>query len=235
MDEWQSMFGQVQSIVRSNQPLQQSLEQLFEFAHSNPTLFEDLEFWSRAENYKFQPDFAVLTDWAKQGLEALALETGWQFLLLDLGDCPEAFRLYRPGGQKMMSEEKFRTTLLSSIVIHTRDIEDCFGSEVLSPFNHLFGNDRAELSDHHVSEIPNSILDWTKNDSDDGSEWHDDSGYLLWLVLGSLALVEPLRDKDFCKAVLKGRNRLYLLSGYEEIFFYAAAVTSEGVSFNTTF
>lgn len=230
MDEWQIMFGQVQSITRSNQSLQQNLEKLFEFVRRNPALFDDLEFWSRAEDYNFRPDFAVLADWAKQGFEALEPETGGQFLLLDLGDCPETFRLYCPGGQKRMSEEKFCGALSNNLIVSTSDMEECFGLEIPSPFHQLFGKNLTELSDHHVSELSGSIMDWTGNGSHD---FHGNGGYLLWLMLGSLALIEPLRDKNFCKAILKGRDRLHLLSGYEEILFYAATITPEGISFDT--
>lgn len=230
MDEWQIMFGQVQSITRSNQSLQQNLAQIFAFVRSNPALFDDLEFWNQAQAYNFQPDFAVLADWARRGYEAIEPDTGWQFLLLDLGDCPETFRLYRPGGQKMMSEKKLHGILLNNLIVDPSEMGNCFGPEVPSPFNQLFGKDLTELSEHHVSELSGSIMNWTENGNDN---FRGNSGYLLWLMLGSLALVKPLQDRNFCKAILKGRDKLYLLSGYEEIFFYAATVTPEGISFDT--
>ncbi len=230
MDEWQVMFEQVQSIMWNSQTLEQSLEQLFAFVRSNPAFFDDLEFWNQARSYDFRPDFAVLAEWAKQGFEALEPETGWQFLLLDLGDCPETFRLYCPGGQKSMSEEKLHGILLNNLIVDPSEMGNCFGPEIPSPFNQLFGKDLTELSGHHVSELSGSIMDWTENGNDN---FRGNNGYLLWLMLGSLALVEPLHDKNFCKAILKGRDKLYLLSGYEEIFFYAATVTPEGIMYET--
>ena len=47
--------------------------------------------------------------------------------------------------------------------------------------------------------------------------------------IGSLALVEPLRDISYCQSVLQGRDELYLLSGLESTFFPVATVTPEGI------
>ena len=230
MDEWTLMFAQVRSIMQSSQTLQQSIKLVVKFARSNPQVFDEPEFWNAVERYDFQPDFAVLTRWTKEGFEALEPEIGWQLLLLDLGDCPETFRLYKPGGQQLMLEQQFRNILLGELVVSVSDLDTCFKAGVSSPFNQLFGSDRKDLCDHSVSELPNSILNWT---GDDRYDYHGNNGYLIWLMLGSLALVEPLKDKDFFKAVLKGRDRLYLMAGYEEIFFHAATVTSEGILFST--
>ena len=117
MDEWQTMFGQVQTITREARPLKQSLERVIAFARNNPALFDEPDFWGRAQGHDFRAAFATLTSWAKQGLEALALHAGWQFLLLDLGDCPEPFRLYSPGGQGRMSKERFRDILLGRLIV----------------------------------------------------------------------------------------------------------------------
>lgn len=231
MDEWQTIFEQVKSITQRTQPLQQSLKQIITFARSNPALFDEPEYWDQAQRHDFRYSFAALTEWARQGAEALAPETGWQFLLLDLGDCPKSFRLYSPGGQKQMSEQRFRSTLSSHLIVGTSHLEGCFGPEVLYPFGQLFGDEQIEVSDHHVSELDDRLLDWT---GDENTEFHGQNGYLLWLMLGSLALVEPFRDKSYCDRILKGRDKLYLLPGYEEIFFHAATVTSEGISYEVS-
>ena len=200
------------------------------FARSNPALFDEPEFWDQAQGHDFRAAFATLTSWAKQGLEALALHAGWQFLLLDLGDCPETFRLYSPGGQGRMSKERFRDILLGRLIVGPSEMEGCFGPDTPDPFGLLFGPGRANLSDHHVSELGDGLLDWTDSAE---AEFHGNSGYLLWLLLGSLALVKPLHDAAYCRAILGGRDRLYLLSGYEEIFFYVATVTPEGILYET--
>ena len=222
------MFETVQSIARDALPMGQSLKTIIALARSSPTLFEGAEYWNQAQGHDFQAAFSALTGWAKQGFAALGPRTGWQFVLLDLGDCPEVFRLYSPGGQELMSEQKFGDVLTSELIIRTSDMEYCFGSDVADPFDHLFGRARVELSDHHVSELGDNILDWT---DDAEMDFHGNSGYLLWLTLGSLALMEPLRDVGYCKAILQGRDKLHLLSGFEEIFYYIATVTPDGLSY----
>ncbi len=226
MDEWQMMFALVQSITRTNQTLQESLNQVVAFTRSNPAVFDEPEFWDRVQTHDFQAAFATLTAWARQGLEALAPSPGWQFLLLDLGDCPETFSLYQPGSQELMSEQNFRAVLSSNSIVGPSDLEEGFGPEVIDPFSHLFGDGRVNLSDHHVSEIDDRILDWTDHPKKD---FHGNNDYLLWLLLGSLALVKPLQDKNYCRTILRGRERIYLLPGYEEIFFFAATITRDGI------
>ena len=229
MEEWEAVFREVRKIVRSGQPLPESLARVREFAQNNPALFDEPQFWQQVQQHDFRADLELMADWAQQGFEVLGTKEGWEFLLLDLGDCPETFRLYRPGGQELMSEHLFRANLLRNLIIGPSNMEDCFSSEVTNPFDQLF-TARTELCDHHVSEIPNSLLDWTGNSSMD---FHGNSGYLLWLTLGTLSLTEPLRDEVYCQAILRGRDKLYLFSGYEEIFSYVATVTPEGVLYET--
>lgn len=226
MDEWQTMFAQVQSIIQAKQTLQESLNQLVAFTRRNPVVFDEPGFWDRVQTHDFRAAFATLTDWARQGMEALAPSSGWQFLLLDLGDCPETFSLYQLGGQELMSEKNLRAVLANNLVVGPSDLKKGFGPEVMNPFGHLFGDGRVSLSDHHVSETDDRLLDWTDHPEND---FHGSNGYLLWLLLGSLALVEPLRDKNYCKTILRGRERIYLLPGYEEIFFFAATITADGI------
>jgi hypothetical protein len=233
VDEWEAMFREVQGITRQALPLQQSLQQVVAFARNNPALFDAVEYWESALEHDFRPAFATTTEWAVEGLEALAPKSGWEFLLLDLGDCPEIFRLYSPGGQGLMSEQRLRAVLGGELIIGTSDLEGCYGPEVADPFGQLFGDGIEELGGGHVSELRDTVLDWTGggDDQDDATDFHGNSGYLLWLMLGTLALVEPLRDGAFCQSILRGRERLYLLSGYEEIFFHVATVTPSGISY----
>ncbi len=230
MDEWLIIFEQVQKITRNTQSLEESIAQVVAFARNNPTVFDEQDYWNQAQNHGFQAAFATLTDWAKQGLSSLDPKAGWQFLVLDLGDCPETFRLYSPGGQSLMSESQFHNILLSKRIISGADMEGCFGPDIFDPFSQLFGEEKTELSDHHVSKLDDILLDWTASGE---TNFHGMSGYLLWLTLGSLALVEALRDTPYCESILQGRDKLYLLSGYEEIFFYAATVTPEGILHET--
>jgi hypothetical protein len=40
-----------------------------------------------------------------------------------------------------------------------------------------------------------------------------------------------LRDREYCRSLLKECKRLYLLVGFEEIFFYLGTVTPDGLLF----
>ena len=50
------------------------------------------------------------------------------------------------------------------------------------------------------------------------------------MAVGALALVAPLRDQAYCRRILRGRDRLYLLAGFEVIFCHVATVMAEGLS-----
>ena len=64
-------------------------------------------------------------------------------------------------------------------------------------------------------------------------DYHGDNGYFLWLVFGSFALLAPLKHASFRERVLRGRDRLYLLAGFEEIFTCLATVTREGLRYES--
>ncbi len=220
------MFEEVRKIVRMGQPLSEALTQVIEFADSNPDLCDEPEYWQQVKAHDFHPAFDTIVGWGKAGTAQLTPKEGWEFLLLDLGDCPETFRLYRPGGQELMSEPKLRTLMNKEPVIEAGAFEECFTNETENAFHLLFGAPQ-ELADHHVSELSDDLLNWT-GDAED-ADYHGDNGSLLWLLLGSLALLSSFIDIDYCKRILQGRDKLYLLSGYEEIFSYLATVTAAGL------
>lgn len=226
MDSWQAMFDEVRRIVRQSLPLDESLAQVIQFAENNPSLCNEPEYWRQVGSHDFRLAFDATVGWGKVGIAQLVPKEGWEFLLLDLGDCPETFRLYRPGGQELMSEPKLRVLLTQEPVIEAGAFEECFTDEAKNSFDLLFGAPQ-ELADHHVSELSDQTLDWT-GDSEDAN-YHGDNGYLLWLLLGSLAFLSPFSDVEYCKRILQGRDKLYLLSGYEEIFSYLATVTVAGL------
>ena len=224
MDQWEVMFGTVRRILQTAPSLESSLRQIIAFARNSPALFDAPEFWDTVEEQDFSAAFLAVTDWAKQGLEALDAQSGVQFLILDLGDCPETFRLYSPGGQELIAETALQDQIAEKLFI---DFEACFGSDVPDAFGQLYGEARLDLCDHHVSELSDTVLDWT---DDPEADYQGVNGYLLWLMLGSLALVEPLRESVYCRHILKGRDKLYLFSGFEAIFFHVATVTPEGLA-----
>lgn len=53
------------------------------------------------------------------------------------------------------------------------------------------------------------------------------------MLLGSLALMAPLADGDYCKSLLAGRDKVYLLSGFESLYSYLATVTADGIQYET--
>lgn len=226
MTDWLAMFEEVRRIVKQSLPLDESLAQVIQFAENNPALCDDLEYWNRVKSHDFRPAFEATIGWGKAAMVQLTPKEGWEFLLLDLGDCPETFRLYRPGGQELMSEQKLQALLSQEPVVEAGAFEECFTNETENAFDLLFGSTQ-ELADHHVSELGDDILDWT-GDSEDNDD-HGDNGYLLWLLLGSLALLSPFSSVDYCKRILQGRGRLYLLSGYESLFTSLTTVTAAGL------
>lgn len=139
-----------------------------------------------------------------------------------MGDCPDSFHLSQPGWRESLDEQKFKSLILSDCVISYED----FGNCLVSPDNAedlLQSAGGQELADHNVAELKHEILSWNSTKFD----------YLLWLAFGALALIEPLRDAENCRKFLRNCPRLYLMVGFEEIFFYAGTVTPNGLMFES--
>ena len=228
MTDWLEMFREARRIVRQLLPLDESLAQAFKFAKNNPGMCDEPEYWQQVKSHDFRPAFDTMVGWGKAGITQITPKEGWKFLLLDLGDCPDIFRLYRPGGQELVSEPKLRTLLTQELLIEAGAFEECFAPDTEDAFDLLFGNTQ-DIADHYVSELSDEVLNWTEGHDDTDYNFHGDNGYLLWLLLGSLALLSPFSDTDYCQRALQGREKLYLLSGYEEIFTYLATVTAAGL------
>ena len=226
MTDWLEMFREARRIVRQLLPLDESLVQAIKFAKNNPGICDEPEYWQQVKAHDFHPAFDKMVGWGKAGITQITPSEGWEFLLLDLGDCPDLFRLYRPGGQEVMSEPKLRALLTQELLIEAGAFEECFDSDTEDTFDLLFGNTQ-DFADHHVSELGDDILDWTGDAEDDDD--HGDNSCLLWLMLGSLALLSPFSDTDYCRRVLQGRDKLYLLSGFESLFTHLATVTATGL------
>jgi hypothetical protein len=199
-----------------------------DLARGDWKLFPPSDYWDRVESRISQLPVETVTAWAREGLEALPQREGWELLLLDLGDCPEMFFLYSPGGQPHLDEAKVRRWLICGPVIDCTDLEHCFARPVEAPFEYLFSDDHVVWSEHNVRELDDEVLTWNRGESFD---YHGNSGYLLWLALGSLALLDPLRDAGYCRQILEGREKLYLLAGFEQIFCYLGTVTPAGLVF----
>ena len=228
MTDWLEMFREIRRVAKQSVSLDEALAQLIEFANRNPALCDEPEYWRQVKSHELRPAFETMTGWGKAGIAKLTPKEGWEFLLLDLGDCPETFRLYSPGGQELMSELKLRAILSQKLVIEAGALEECFATTPENSFNLLFRNAQ-DFADYHVSELDNDILDWT-DDTEDADD-HGNNGCLLWLLLGSLALLSPFNDGDYCRQALQGRDKLYLLSGFESLFTHLATVTAAGLVF----
>ncbi|MGA9768763.1 MAG: hypothetical protein WBV94_06975 [Blastocatellia bacterium] len=227
MTDWLKMFQGVQTIARSAKTIAEGLNLTVTFARNDVNEYDDPEYWSRVERCSSQFPSNAVVSWAREGLEKLDPAEGWGFLILELGDCPDTFRLYKLECESLFAEDKLRSLILSASAVEFGDFAGCFDAAEADAENELYSCEQYELTDHSIEELENDILPWAGGSYD----YKGDNGYLLWLVLGSLALIEPLRDLKYCNEILRGRDRLYLLSGFEEIFLYLATVTPEGLSF----
>ena len=227
MIDWQEMFRGVQTIAQSAESFEQGMSQTIALARSDKRKYDEPAYWDLVERSASQLPTSAVVGWAREGLESLDRAADWDFVLLDLGDCPEVFDLYGLGCRAAFVEDRFRGLVLSTSVIEFHEFEECFAADVSDPESELYDCERLEWVYHNVRELEHDILSWNM----DSVDFHGNNGYLLWLALGSLALAAPLKDQDYCRAILRGRSRLYLMPGFEEIFFYLATVTPQGLSF----
>src|SRR5262249_54378210 len=152
------------------------------FAREHGELFREPDYWARVESHDFRRAFDTVTGWARDGWERLARadcwSRDWEFVLLDLGDCPEIFRLYTPGGQVLMSEPKLRTSLLQNAVIGCSTLTSCFGPNVLNPFERLFGEEKETWAYQNVRALKDPLLSWNARAAN--RDYHGSNGYFLW-------------------------------------------------------
>ncbi|MBW3623152.1 MAG: hypothetical protein KY468_07040 [Armatimonadetes bacterium] len=229
MPEWKLMFGGVQALTRSMPSMEEGIRQTVAFAREYPEEFDDPKFWDRVEDHIHRLPYDTVSAWAHEGLEALEPAEGWEVLFLDLGDAPETFFLY---GKDFASfdEPSLRDLILSLTVVEYTHFEDHLLSRGADPDQTLYRRPPVERVYHNVYELGDRLLSWNEGSMD----YNGSNGYLLWLAFGSFALLEPLREQEYCRRILKNRNKLYLLSGFEQIFFYLGTVTPEGLRFEET-
>jgi hypothetical protein len=202
------MMREVQNLVRFGEPWTEGLWRAVAFAYDHPELFDQPDYWSCIARHDFRPAFETVTGWAGEAWEDLEPKEGWEFVLLALGDSPEIFHLCNSGCQAWEAEEGFRDLVLGQATVSCADLARHSAPQWLW------------RTRHHVRELHSGVL-----------RCDGDNGFFLWLVVGTLALVAPLADADYCRRILQGRTRLYLLSGFEESFFYVATVTPEGLRY----
>ncbi len=176
-DSIEALFLAVRNIVASAEPWADCLTRAVAFARANPGLLDDPAYWDRVAGHDFRDGFQKVAGWAREGLECLDLTDGWEFALLALGDCPEAFQLCGSGAQLATAETNFRNLVL------TRATVDCTELERAAIPKWLWGGT------HNVIELFDDVL---SSGSSTTPRYHGSNGYFLWHVVASLALVAPL-------------------------------------------
>lgn len=213
MDEWILIFETVQLVVQTADSPIDGLSDLIAFAKAHPDIFADAAFWKRAANHPIP--FDALIERARAGflrVPPFDPVEGASVILLDCGDCPETFVMSLLELAPETSYESLMHFVTSSSILSAQD----FPALVLSP------ELDAPLNADTIADVQPS---WAEA----GLYTCDWNGYLLWLCVATLALIEPLHDPDFCAQILNGRERIILLSGYEEIFLYAGTITADGL------
>lgn len=217
MDDWEFMFAAVQKIVQSASSPEDGLQQLLAFAAQNPDQYDEPDYWKTVASTKIP--FDTLKSWATAGLEQLAASSGWSLLILDCGDCPDLFGLCNLQLADEAEFEQFHRVARTEALRHFEAY----------PRPGLFYNQTGDLilADHNVAELEYPLLDWNTDRSGD-ADWHGKNGEMLWLTVANLALCDVLRDAKFCQSILKGRQKILVISGYEEIFFYVGIISEAG-------
>jgi hypothetical protein len=214
---WKSLFAEAQAIVRDATSVTDGVARSIDLAKRKPDEFGNAAEWEPLIAALDEGQIRRVIGWAETGIDQLAGGCDFDVLLLDLGDCPHMFELTK-GRESTIDEERFRQTVLSKPLIEWHEL-----SETVDNFHDMF---------HFVTLIERNLL--YEDFAFCPHHFEESAGCLFWLVLGSLGLIEPFRDAKKCASMLKGRNKLYLLSGYEEIFMYLCSVTKKGIEFEET-
>ncbi len=227
MESWQTMFGGVQKIVRDAESFSEGLTRTISLARRHPALFDE-SFWNDVDQTPQWP-YQTLIRWAEEGLANFQSEE-WSVLFLDLGDGPDIFHLYQLNYIGIFTEDKLRPLILSETVVGYDELAECLAENHADSETFLSSCPSRELSFHHIKELQAHRLNWRRLPGN----YNGDNGYLLWLAFGALALIEPLRNAENCQKFLGNCPRLYLMVGFEEIFFYAGTVTPNGLISETS-
>lgn len=88
-------------------------------------MYDEPEYWNEVEAQLAQLSTATIVGWAKEGLENQGPGSGWDTLLLDLGDCPETFRLYSNSFGTHLDEDRLVKIVTLNTVVSYSDFESC--------------------------------------------------------------------------------------------------------------
>lgn len=214
MTNWNMMFEGVQKIIWSSTSMQAGIEKVIAFAKQHPQEYSDPQFWERVSSSQFPIE--IIRQWAYEGFQNLQPCSDWTLIRLDAGDGPDIFRMIEVQPAPHLEDDVLGDFIKGSVVREAGEF----------PEIGLASHTEYILSDHNVDELSDPVLNWKQ--SRPPYDYHGNNGYLLWLTIASLALCLPLQDQAYCINILKGRPRLLLMSGFEEIFFWAGEITQEG-------
>lgn len=155
--------------------------------------------------------------WAQDGLDNLPPHNHWSLLILDCGDGADTFILTDCCIAPQVRYESFEKTVRAEVVRYGEDF----------PVSLENGKEPIRVAEHNIRELKHSIL----SSYHPPSTWEGYNHDLLWLAVATFALRETLHNVQFCQRILKGRQKIMLMSGYEEIFFYLGVVTDQGLRF----
>lgn len=210
-EPWTTMFIGVRQIARNTSGITSGIRAAEQFALARPTLF-DADYWNRCVDHKALP-LATVVEWAHESWEALA-SLGLKpkrddFLLLDLGDAPETFEVSLVQGRPALHEALLKQTFSDA------ELREFYAA-------------RHELTGYNVCCLHDPILSWNFHESGDH---HGNNGDFLWLCVGALALLEPLREVESRRALLQTRAALPIVCGFESLFCPLALATPDVLIF----
>ena len=108
MTNWGKVFQTVQAIIYNSNSFYSGLMQTVAFAQDNPKDYPHPHSWLHFGQKTSDSSGDQIISWAREGLDKLDYFHSWDFLLLDLGDCPEIFHLYNLDCQHALIEDHFR-------------------------------------------------------------------------------------------------------------------------------
>lgn len=223
-ERWEWLFASVQSLVWQADDVKRESTRLLQFVDEHPTEFDAPDFW---QSVKAAPlPFQTVKAWAVEGLNALAsADAAWSLLMLDCGDSPDLFCLTDFRTEPLLPINELMNALTSAIIFDSGQFERVFYRGETKRQSIV-----TELTKHSTDALNDSRF--YGYISQPLGKWPSDE--LLWLWLASASLKAALHDPAYCQSILRGREKIVIISGFEEIFFYLGTITAGGFIFETT-
>jgi hypothetical protein len=216
MENWERMFAGVQRIVWEATSLQDGMTRLLAFAAQQPDQYDEPDYWQQAAVTPMP--FDTIMGWVREGGAAFAPDPDKKLavLVLDCGDAPDLFLM-----------QEWRLSASDDAAPALRELKTYPLWSAYDIEKQITIEKSIRLAYHNVDELKHPILSWNHA----GHDYAGDNGYLLWLAVAALAWRECLRDVQFCQSLLKSCDEIFLLVGYEEIFFYFGRISEQGFEF----